>query len=301
MDLSKFFDEEDQESVTGYMFFDMSQIALASAFQEFPNTKVDINLLRHIVLNSIKFNLNKFKNDYPNVVLCYDNANGGYWRRDYGYYYKKTRAAAREESSFDWEGYFDAINQIKNEIAENMPYYTMDIERIEADDIIGTLVPRLANNKILIISSDKDYVQLHIYKNVKQWAANSKKFVTSKISPEEFLMTKLLKGDRKDSVAGVKCRSDYWYTRIDGERAPGVSSSLIKKCLDSSPENHLTEAEFKRYKENQIMIDMKFIPDNIKQIINNKFDNFVVPGRNKIYQYFVSKQLTQLARTINNF
>lgn len=302
VNLSAFFEDEEDEK-PGIKFFDMSQIALAAAFQEFQNTPIKIGMLRHIVLNSIRFNLKKFNDEYPITVLAFDNANNGYWRRDYGYYYKKTRAAARDENStFDWEGYFTAINQIKEEFKENMPYYTIDIPRVEADDIIGVLTLReCLDRKIMIISSDGDYKQLHISDNVKQWAPQLKKMVKSKESIPEFLMTKLLKGDRKDTVAGVKCRSDYWFTRVEGERAPSISTKLIQSCLDDGPEKHLSEEELKRYNENKVMIDMTFIPDDIKQKITSEFDNFKVPGRSKIYPYFVKTGLVKLTKDINMF
>lgn len=298
------FDGE-EETPPNVMFFDMSTIALAAALQEFPEQKIQVGMLRHIVLNSIKFNLKKFKADYPEVILCFDNAENGYWRRDYGYYYKKNRGEARKESAFDWQGYFDAINEIKKELALNMPYYTLDCARIEADDIIGVLTKlfTLQGRLVMIVASDGDYYQLHRFPGVKQWAPNLKKFVDKKKdgTPTEFLMTKVLKGDRKDNVAGIKCRSDYWYTRIDGERAPSISTKLIEACLDDGPEKHLTEDELKRYKENQIMIDMDYIPEDIQSQIITAYESFKVPGRNKIYPYFVSKKLTLLSRDLNQF
>lgn len=303
-DLSSMFDDE-EETLPGIMFFDMSQISMATAFVEFQNSPVTTDLLRHLVLNSIKFNLKKFKEEYPIVVLCFDNADGEYWRRDYGYYYKKNRKKAREESTFDWEGFFTGMKEVTKEISENMPYITLNIPRVEADDTIGVLTKRLSikGHKILIVSSDGDYYQLHKYPGVKQWAPTLKKFVDKKKdgTPTEFLMTKLLKGDKKDGVACVKVRSDYILTKLDGERAPNITKKLIEGCLDDGPEKHLNESEMARYKENQIMIDMDFIPEEIQKRIIEEYDNFKVPGRNKIYPYFVSKKLVKLSRELNQF
>lgn len=301
MDLSDFLGEE--RELPGAMAFDMSQIALAAAFQECPEGKINPLMLRHLILNSLKFNFKKFRDEYPEIILCFDNAEGGYWRRDYGYYYKKTRAADREESSFDWDGYFSALATIKEEFKKNMPYYVIDIKRVEADDSIGVLAKEffLQKRKFLVMSTDGDYGQLQIFDNVKQWGPAQKKFMVPKVTPSELLMTKLLKGDRKDTVAGVKCRSDYWLTRIEGERAPSVSSKLIQACLDDGPEKHLTEEEFKRFKENQIMIDMNYIPDDIRSKIIEAYTTYEVPGRSKIYPYFVKSGLVKMAKDINMF
>ncbi|UNA02346.1 RNaseH [Serratia phage SP1] len=314
MNLNDFMDPEDQVK-EGYLLFDMSQIALAAALQNFEDKEpVSTTMVRHIVLNSIKYNLKKFRAKYPNVILAFDNHEGGYWRRKYGWYYKKTRAEGREESQWDWEGYFTAMNKLVEEFPRFMPYYSLSIPGVEADDTIGVLTERLAlqGHPIMIVSSDGDYTQLHKFKEVKQWSPMHKKLVHVKNGSARMdLFHKLLKGDRKDSVASVRVRNDFWARRIDGERTPAMKAKVIEDCAAADGydqiESILKEAYPKdlnlieRFKENEIMIDMSKMPTDIKQSILDKFEQYNLAPRSRIYSYFVKCGLAKLMNNINEF
>ncbi|MGZ7230684.1 hypothetical protein ACXWOM_09495, partial [Streptococcus pyogenes] len=93
------------------------------------------------------------------------------------YYYKKNRADGREESEWDWEGYFEGIRTVIEEFEKYMPYHMMNIDKMEADDHIAVLTKKLSleGNKVLIVSSDGDFTQLHKYPNVTQWSPMQKK------------------------------------------------------------------------------------------------------------------------------
>lgn len=302
--LNDFLDPEDR-SLPGIHFIDMSQVCLATASANFVDQTINEDFMRHLILSTIKFNVLKHKRDYPITVCAFDNKVGGYWRRRYGYYYKKNRAKLRSKSNFDWEGYFNAMNTVLPEFIENMPYISLYLQGIEADDIIAVLTKRAAleGRPIRITSSDGDYTQLHKYPGVKQWSPMHKKFVTPKTGQAQLdLMTKLLKGDKKDGVAGIKSRSDYIITKLDGERAPSITTDFIMQCLEADdPRTLMTEAEAKRFDENQIMINFDFIPDDISNTIIEAYDNHVVPARGKMYPYFVKNRLVKLLPNINDF
>ncbi|HCS4649793.1 TPA: RnaseH, partial [Escherichia coli] len=127
MDLEMMLDEDYKE---GICLIDFSQIALSTALVNFPDKeKINLSMIRHLILNSIKFNVKKAKTlGYTKIVLCIDNAKSGYWRRDFAYYYKKNRGKAREESTWDWEGYFESSHKVIDELKAYMPYTVMDID-----------------------------------------------------------------------------------------------------------------------------------------------------------------------------
>ena len=79
----------------------------------------DINeeLVRHMVLNSIRSYRTKFSNDFGELILCYDDKNC--WRKEYFPYYKSNRKKTRTESSLDWNELFTMLNKIQKEIEEN--------------------------------------------------------------------------------------------------------------------------------------------------------------------------------------
>lgn len=312
MNLNDFMDPEDQVR-PGFQLFDMSQIALATALQNFDEGKpVTTSMVRHLVLTSVKYNIKKFRKDYPEVILAFDNHEGGYWRRKYGWYYKKTRAAGREESKWDWEGYFKAMKVIADEFQKYMPYYCINLNGIEADDSIGILTKKLSldGRPCMIVSSDGDYTQLHKFKQVKQWSPMHKKIVKVKHGSASLdLMHKLLKGDRKDSVASVRVRNDFWANPIEGQRTPPMKAKVIEECADNRDQiKEILEAAypqdqnlFERFKENEIMIDMECIPDDIKSKVLDHFDNYKLPARGRIYSYFVKSGLSKLMNNINEF
>ncbi|QPI13864.1 ribonuclease [Serratia phage 4S] len=304
-----------EESPKGVCLFDMSQLALATALVNFEDKQpINTNMIRHLVMNTVKFNVKKFRAQYPNVVLAFDNAEGGYWRRDYGYYYKKNRGKAREESTWDFEGYFAGMKAIVEEFPKYMPYTSLNIPRVEADDIIGVLVIMLtlAGIPVMIVSSDGDYTQLHGFGDVKQWAPQLKKFVKAKSGSARIdLFTKLLKGDKKDNVASVRCRSDFWYTLEEGERTPAMKTSVIEACAEASSDDEIKEILekaypddkniFERYQENLIMISMTHIPDDIVALIKDSYNNYRPAPKSRMYSYFVKNALSNHMKNINEF
>ena len=98
--------------------------------------------------------------------MCHDSRH--YWRRDFFPEYKANRRKGRKESSLDWDAIFECLNAIKEEIRINMPYKFLEVYGAEADDIIATICSEYAE-EIMIISGDKDFIQLQRFPNVKQY------------------------------------------------------------------------------------------------------------------------------------
>lgn len=306
-----FFGEETPPD--GVAILDFSQIIMAAAFVEFGEAakfpKISENMLRHLVLNSIKYNKKlAAKHGYTNLVVAVDNSTSGYWRRDVASYYKRNRKNDREESPFDWTGLFEAMYKIIFELETNMPYTLMNIDKVEADDHIAVIV-KVCNDKnipVLIVSSDGDFTQLHKYPNVKQWSPMFKKWVKPKISPLMDTVIKVVKGDKKDNVASIKVRGDFHTSKVEGERQPSVKSSMLDSIADnyfddSAIEQLLTSEEWSRYKENRILIDMDYIDEDISALILKRYNSYVPAKRNRIYSYLVKNGLSKLTQHANDF
>lgn len=246
---------DDQE---GAVIIDLSQIALATVAVTYePGTKFTVSMVRHLILSTIKYNALKFKSEgFSKVIIAIDNARHGYWRRQEQDYYKRNRAIKRdadaEKDAFDWEGYFKALGEVIQELKDNMPYIIIDVRHAEADDVIAVLSRYLSNQgmKVRIISSDGDFTQLHKIPNVDQYSPIQKKFVKVKTdSPEEDCMVKIVKGDRKDCVASMKVRGDYWLTYdTENERTPQNSAAFIKSLVGKNDDEvfELILAEVKK-------------------------------------------------------
>lgn len=302
-----FLSDDEDKVLPGVLLVDLSQLASATMMHTFKEgEKISVSMMRHLVLSTIKHNVLKFRKDgYEEVIICVDNALPTYWRREFAYYYKKNRAKNREESTWDWEGYFEGIRTVVDEFKKNMPYIIMDISKAEADDCIAVLTKKLSleGRKVMIISSDGDFTQLHKFPNVSQYSPMMKKLVKSKTgSPALDLMTKIVKGDRKDCVASIKVRSDFYYTMVIGERTPPTKTKFVEDCLDAEDISKLlSETEYKRFLENRVLIDFEYIRDDIKSAILDLYNNYKVPGKNKIYPYFVKSGLSKLLKDVGQF
>ncbi len=157
---------------------DLSQVMISNLMVQLgnhTNTELEEDLLRHMILNSIRSYNQKFKNEYGEMIIACDAGNN--WRRQIFPYYKANRRKNREKSELNWTQIFDTLSKVREELKEFFPYRVIQIDGAEADDIIGTLVDQFGNTseKILIMSGDKDFVQLQRYINVKQYDPVQKK------------------------------------------------------------------------------------------------------------------------------
>ena len=155
------------------LLLDLSQVMISNIITQVGShtDAIQPDLVRHMILNTILSLKKKYGKDYGELVIACDNKK--YWRREYFPAYKGNRKADREKSLIDWPALFDMLNTIKQELKEHFPYRVVDVEGAEADDIIGTLCMEFGSelnngNNILILSGDKDFVQLQRFSNVSQ-------------------------------------------------------------------------------------------------------------------------------------
>ena len=150
------------------------------------NNEISEDMLRHMILNSIRNYQSKYARDYGEIVLCTDAGNP--WRRDFFPPYKANRRKSRDEDDKDWGLIFDTLQIVKDEIRDNFPYHYMYVEKCEADDIIAVLTKKLSaeGHDVLIVSGDKDFQQLHKYNNVVQFSPNQGQMIVCN-DPSAFL------------------------------------------------------------------------------------------------------------------
>jgi len=255
----------------------------------------DKDMLRHMVLNSIRgYNL-KFKQEYGTPVLCADGSNP--WRRDFFPHYKHARRKGRDESTKDWTSLFQLIGEIREEIAQNFPYIVLHIDRVEADDIIAVLVKENhSKEKIMIVSGDKDFIQLQKYPNVKQYAPIQKKFVEGE-DPIIYLHEQIIKGDRSDGVPNILSADDVFVT---GTKQRPINKKRLEEWANI--ENIPLGSETKKYYErNKKLIDLDEIPGLIYNDILNKYKTYKVNDRTLLLTYFIENKLKSLIENINDF
>jgi hypothetical protein len=277
---------------------DLNQVLLAGLMAQISNQKgkLDEHLIRHMILNIIRTHVKNFKGEYGDIVLCCDNRK--YWRKEYFPFYKAGRKKTREKSDFDWHLIFDMLAKFKVELKENFPYKVIDVEGAEADDIIGTLVPRQApHEKILILSSDGDFLQLQQYgSNVKQYNPSQKKYVKSE-NPLLELKEKIIRGDKGDGIPNMFSPSDCFVREL---RQKPITQKTLEKYLNEETKNFSYD-ETVNFGRNQTLIDLTFIPQQIKEKIINTFEETVPAKRNKLLNYFIEHKLKNLMDVIEEF
>ena len=251
--------------------------------------------VRHSILNTIRaFNV-KFKDEYGEMVLCSDAADP--WRRDIFPNYKHQRRKGRVESQIDWEGLFYIMSNIREEFKFKLPYRVLHIDKAEADDIIATLVKQQTEDLYLIISGDKDFIQLQHYGNVYQFSPLLKSFIGEQLDATVFLREQIIKGDRSDGVPNILSDDDIF---LRDERQRPINKKRLEEWsnIDNIPLGSETR---KYYDRNKRLIDLSMIPENISQSIINRYNNYKVNDRSLLLQYFIDNKLKALIENINDF
>ena len=237
--------------------------------------EVSEDMLRHMILNSVRNYQKKYAPDYGEIVLCTDSSHT--WRKDFYPMYKANRKKTRDASDLDWKMLFDTLQIVKEEIRDNFPYRYMYVEQCEADDIIAILVKH-AREPVMIVSGDKDFQQLHKYDYVKQWSPNLNKLITCD-NPDLFLKEHILTGDKSDGIPNILSNDDCF--------AEGIRQTPLRKGIKDSYLRMTIEKDdkyYRNYLRNQTLIDLEFIPQNIEDKILEEYEN-TVPVKGKVFDY----------------
>jgi hypothetical protein len=277
---------------------DFNQVMLSNLVMQIgnhTNAPLEEGLFRHMVLNSIRSYKRKFGEKYGEMIIACDDKN--YWRKQIFPYYKANRKKARDASDMDWNTVFEFFNKIRSEIQEFFPYRLIKVDTAEADDIIATLVKKYSveGEEILILSGDKDFIQLHRYPNVKQYDPVRKKMINHD-DPNKFLYEHVLRGDVGDGIPNIFSDDD---TFVINKRQKPLSQKKIDNFYNKS--GNLDDIYLRNFSRNQQLIDLNFIPDKIKNSVIDKYNEEAGKDRSKLFNYFVKFKLKHMMETIGEF
>jgi 5'-3' exonuclease len=279
------------------IIIDMNQISLASLMMDLnmrKSNEVDEGMVRHMILNSIRLYRQQFTKEYGEVVLTYDSKH--YWRREYFPNYKASRRKGREKDSKDWDAIFGVLNKIKAEFKDNLPYKYLEVYGAEADDIIATLCKNFQDEKIMIVSGDKDFIQLQKYPNVKQYSPILKKYVNGH-DPNTYIKEHILKGDTSDGVPNVLSPDN---TFVDGIRQRPLGRKKIENWLDMHIDDLPDEVK-RNYQRNAKLINLDNIPEELEMEIMKTYKEAPCGDRSKLLNYFIQSRLKNLTNEIGEF
>jgi len=282
------------------IIMDFSQVMLSNIMVQLgnhTNAEIEESMCRHMVLNSIRSYKTKFGEEYGELVIACDNKN--YWRRQLFPYYKANRKKNQEASEINWKAIFECLNKIRSELKEVFPFRVIDIESAEADDIIGALCREFGNTnqKILILSGDKDFIQLQRYINVKQYDPVRKKYISHE-NPDRFLREHIIKGDAGDGIPNFLSPDNSF---VVGQRQKPITSKKLSEWCNQEPERFCTELMLRNYKRNEQLIDLDKIPANINEQVLESFKNQEGKKPNNLMEYFMANRLKNLMENIGDF
>ena len=289
---------------------DFNQTAISNLMMEIGSRndiEVQVPLLRHMILNSIRSYKQKFGKEFGEIVIACDNQN--YWRREAFKFYKAGRKKAREASGLDWKQIFEALNLIRSEIDVFFPYKVINVDGAEADDVIAVLAEWSQTNDtnnvlfsepkpFLVLSGDHDFIQLQKYENVKQFSPIQKKYVKSDISPEKYLFEHIIRGDKGDGIPNVLSADD---SIVTGTRQKAIRQDKLDiwyKDFDAMPQ----DAEFKtNYERNRKLVSFDCIPPSIKESIINTYTDKPTKDKSQLLNFFVEHKMKNMLEVIEEF
>ena len=279
------------------ILIDLNQVCIANILQEIKQLKkIEPLLVKHMILSTLLFYRRKFRVNYGDLVICCDSKKS--WRKDIFPFYKANRKSTRAKDDIDWNGIFEVINSITQDLKSKFPYAVISVDQAEADDIIGVLAKNYyRNEKIMIVSSDKDFLQLQKYYSVEQYSPTQKKLLQSS-SPYQYLKEHIMKGDRGDGIPNFLSDDD---TYVTDKRSKKILKTKLEAWTNLDPTEFCNEKMMRGWKRNQQLVDLSHTPQDIKQKIVDQYDTYEYNQRDKLLNYFIQNKLRNLIEHIGDF
>ena len=272
---------------------DFSQIVIGSFMMASKFSDADIDTVRPAVLNTLRIYRTKFVSEFGELILCCDDRKT--WRKEIFPNYKASRKKTRAATSIDWDKLYECLNQLKEEFSEWFPYKLIQVEKAEADDVIAILVG-LINERSLILSSDKDFVQLHQF-NVRQYSPIQKKFVEG--DAKWSLHEKIIKGDVGDGVPNIMSDDNVFVD--EGRRQKPITKKKVDAWYELDPDMYCSSEMLRNYNRNKQLVDLGEVPESIRINITKQFESVAVGDRKRLLTYFINHRLKNLTESLSEF
>jgi DNA polymerase-1 len=164
-------------------------------------------------LRTVKACVREFKPDL--AVMCWDGKGGSTKRRSIYSDYKAGRKP-RVNRHYDFETVEDSKANLRMQFLKTQEYLTLlgvpqiEIEGVEADDVIAYCCMVLEGTERIVVSTDKDFLQL-VSPGVSVWSPTKRLMYTEPkvkeefgVIPQNFALLKSLIGDGSDNIPGIK-------------------------------------------------------------------------------------------------
>ena len=252
---------------------------------------INIDSIRKSIVRVIARIAKRFGTDYGQVILCYDDKN--YWRREIFPFYKKNRKQERASSKYDWDEVFSVLNKIRDEIKGNLPYHVIQVQGAEADDVIASLCihnsKRETPEPTLILSADKDFIQLHKYDFVSQYDPIRNRWIEN-ANPIQYLQEHIVRGDRSDGIPNILTCDD---AIVSGKTQKKMSKEKIEALANLDPSEFTNYIRLRNWKRNSQLIDFTHIPQAVVERILTTYSKNR-PVETVSIEYFIQNNIQEL-------
>jgi|LWDU01.1.fsa_nt_gi hypothetical protein len=281
------------------ILIDASQMFIANMMVHlnYNDNVINEKAYKFSIYNSILNYKKKHSSRYGDIVICIDSKLP--WRREVFDNYKAVRRKnkASKTSTVNWSDVYDMLGKVTNELIEHFPFKVVVCSRTEADDIIGVLASRI-KEKTLIVSSDKDYFQLHKYDHIKQYSPMARKLVAPESSGSNYLREHIIRGDKGDGIPNILSPDSVF---VDGGRQTPITKNKVDEWLGKDPSTFLNEEELRNFQRNELLIDFDMIPKDITENILSAYQEAVINPRSKLLNFFIETRQKDLMSEIDNF
>ena len=229
--------------------------------------------------------LNNEFEDYTFVACC-DTKKEHLWRTQLNVNYKKQRP----QTNPDLASQFPLVERCL--AAANIS--NIYLQGYEADDIIASISKQNASSDVVIVSADKDMLQLLQYDHVRVYNPNKKIFVSVNdcinkysVTPEQFTFYQTLVGDSCDNIKGVK----------------GIGPKIAAKIVNEYKTLENFMEQNKKYNVNNIAIDNKLV--TLSTDISFQDETFDFLKQNMYSEHFKTfcreLEFTSILKQLSNF
>ena len=151
-------------------------------------------------------------------IIVFDGAGGSIRRREVFPEYKTQRKGIRVRlnRTYDFHTHDEEENEADRQLRrvadylDYLPIQLMMYDNIEADDVIGYLAKDLLKEEVIVMSTDKDFLQL-VDDRIKVWNPTRKKVYDETLVKEDYgflpknlIYFRILDGDKSDNIPGIK-------------------------------------------------------------------------------------------------
>jgi hypothetical protein len=133
--------------------------------------------------------------------------------------------------------------------------------------------------------------------NVKQFDPVQKKWRKTN-DPDRFIKEHIMRGDTGDGVPNFLSADD---TFVVGGRQKPISSKKLDQWLEQDPKEFCDEKMLRGYLRNQQLVDLNFIPEDIRKEVLVQYEEQAGKGRDKLFNYFIEHRLKLLIENLNEF